>query len=89
MSFFGKLTYFGLTVINSALMLFLIWYSFKVYAIVEVNSIASLLILCVLLFFVLILYLMLQGFVYRAADYVTIKENNYYNKLYLGDNEIE
>lgn len=89
MSFFGKLTYFGLSVINSALMLFLIWYSFKVYAIVEVNSIASLLILCVLLFFVLILYLMLQGFVYRAADYVAIKENNYYNKLYLGDNEIE
>jgi len=27
--------------------------------------------------------------VYRIADFVAIKENNYYNRLYLGDNEIE
>lgn len=89
MSFFGKVAYFVLTIANSALLLFLIWYSFDVYIAGGLAALWYLLRLCFLIFIVLMLYIILQGFVYRISFYIAIKENNYYNKLYLGDNEIE
>jgi len=89
MSFFGKMTYFILTIANSALLLFLIWYSFDVYMSGGLAALWYLIRLCFLIFTILMLYLTLQGLVYRISFYIAIKENNYYNKLYLGDNKIE
>ena len=79
----AKAVYFILSVLNAVCFLLSIKYAFDIYAVVDIPSIFALILLGVIIFLFFVIYMILQGFVFRVTDYVNIRLHNWYNLQHL------